>query len=116
MAADGSDVRRLTDGPSLNASPSWSPDSARLAFHSERDFPRGYESAIYLMDSDGKDQRRLVDGTGLSPDWSPDGRWIVFVSRRDGPWDLYAVRPDGSALTRLTDDSNIEFEPQWRSE
>ncbi len=114
MAADGSDVRLLTNGPSLNASPSWSPDSARIAFHSERDFPGGYESAIYVMDADGKDQRRVVGGAGLSPDWSPDGRWIVFVSRRDGPWDLYAVRGDGSAITRLTDDTNIEVEPQWR--
>jgi len=114
MAADGSQVRRLTDGPSLNASPSWSPDSKRIAFHSERDFPGGYESAIYLMNADGTGQRRLVDGVGLSPDWSPDGRWIVFASRRDGPWDLYALRPDGSELTRLTDDSSIEFEPQWR--
>src|SRR6266487_1963098 len=114
MAADGSNVRRLTEGPPLNASPSWSPDSTRIAFHSERDFPGGYESAIYVMDADGKDQRRVVGGAGLSPDWSPDGSWIVFVSRRDGPWDLYAVRPDGSAITRLTDDTSIEVEPQWR--
>ncbi len=114
MGADGSNVRRLTDGPSLNASPSWSPDSTRIAFHSERDFPGGYESAIYVMNSDGKDQRRLVDGAGLSPDWARDGSWIAFVSHRDGRWSLYAVRPDGSELTRLTDDSSIEFEPQWR--
>src|SRR6266704_2405285 len=114
MAADGSDVRRLTVGPSLNASPSWSPDSARIAFHSERDFPGGYESAIYVMNADGTHQRRLVGGDGLSPTWSPDGRWIAFVGRRNGPWHLYAVRPDGSGLTRLIDDSSIELEPQWR--
>jgi len=114
MAADGSNVRRLTEGPPLNASPSWSPDSTRIAFHSERAFPGGYESAIYVMDADGKDQRRVVGGAGLSPDWWPAGSWIVFVSRRDGPWDLYAVRPDGSAITRLTDDTSIEVEPQWR--
>ncbi len=114
MAADGSDVRRLTEGPSLNASPSWSPDSARIAFHSERDFPGGYESAIYVMNADGTDQRRLVDGKGLSPAWSPDGRWIAYVSDRDGPWNLYAVRPDGSQLTRLTNEVNTEIEPQWR--
>lgn len=114
MAADGSDVRRLTEGPSLNASPSWSPDNARIAFHSERDFPGGYESAIYVMNADGTDQRRLIDGKGLSPAWSPDGRWIAYVSDRDGPWNLYAVRPDGSQLTRLTNDVNTEIEPQWR--
>ncbi|HXL78796.1 MAG TPA: hypothetical protein VN985_09165 [Candidatus Eisenbacteria bacterium] len=114
MSADGSGVRRLTQGPSLNASASWAPDSTRVAFHSERDFPGGYESSIYVMNADGTDQRRLLDGDGLSPDWSPDGRWIVFVSRRDGPWDLYAVRPDGSGLIRLTADTSVEFEPQWR--
>jgi Tol biopolymer transport system component len=114
MAVDGSSVRRLTEGPSLNASPSWSPDSARIAFHSERDFPGGYESAIYVMNADGTDQRRLIDGKGLSPAWSSNGRWIAYVSDRDGPWNLYAVRPDGSQLTRLTDDGNTEVEPQWR--
>ncbi len=28
--------------------------------------------------------------------------WIVFASDRDGRWDVYAVRPDGSGLIRVT--------------
>jgi Tol biopolymer transport system component len=37
--------------------------------------------------------------------WSPDGRSILFASQRDHPdgyRDIYAMRPDGSGVRRLT--------------
>jgi hypothetical protein len=37
MNADGSDVVRLTTGPSTNTGPAWSPDGCRLVFVSDRD-------------------------------------------------------------------------------
>jgi TolB protein len=61
--------------------PSWSPDGHRLAFVR---FVEGY-NAIYVMNADGADLRRLtrprqdlIDELS-SQAWSPDGRKIVFA-------------------------------------
>ena len=40
----------------------------------------------------------------FNPSWSLDGTRIGFVSDRDGKWGIYAMKPDGSGQTRLTDD------------
>ena len=34
--------------------------------------------------------------------YSPDGKWIAFTSNLSGDLELYAMHPDGSSLTRLT--------------
>jgi TolB protein len=33
---------------------------------------------------------------------SPDGRWVAFLSARDGGTAIYRVRPDGTALQRIS--------------
>jgi Tol biopolymer transport system component len=42
-----------------------------------------------------------------------NGQWIVFVSHRDGNAEIYKMRPDGSELTRLTDDPAPDTDPCW---
>ena len=49
MDADGSNLRRLTDHPASDRSPSFSPDGRHIAFESDRD--GNYE--LYVMDADG---------------------------------------------------------------
>src|SRR5262245_53842805 len=64
-----------------NFGPAWSPDGSRIAFYSGRDG----NLEVYVMDADGKRQRRLTRNPrqdGL-PSWSPDGRSIAFTSSRD---------------------------------
>ncbi len=112
MNADGTDQHPLTN-VGQNGSPAWSPDGTHIVFHSERDFPGGYRSTIYVMASDGSEQHRLVAGEGGWPTWSPDGRWIVYAGGPQGVWDLYAVHPDGSGLTRITDNESHEVDPSW---
>lgn len=41
----------------------------------------------------------------------PGGEWIVFASDRDGDSELYAVRPDGTGLRRLTRNRVDDFYP-----
>lgn len=66
VAPDGSDLRRLTDHPAIDTTPTWTPDQ-RLVFRSRR----GGEWGLYVMNADGSDQRRLIT-TPSPPDWQPD--------------------------------------------
>jgi TolB protein len=56
MNADGTNVRRLTDGPEGNRTPVWSPDGSMIAFVSARDG----NPELYVMDSDGANETRLT--------------------------------------------------------
>jgi TolB protein len=91
--------------------PSWSPDRSRIAFNSNLTG----DHVMYIAHADGS---RVVDlsrvGEGWQVDWSPDGRSILFTSHRDHPdnyTDVYVMRPDGSAVHRLTND--LAYTPAW---
>ena len=43
--------------------------------------------------------------------FSPDGKWVVFCSRRDGDSDLYAMKPDGTGVVRLTEQKGYDGGP-----
>ena len=47
------------------------------------------------------------------PAWSPDGSRIAFVSDRDGSVDIYAMKADGTGVTRLTRDAAWDLFPAW---
>ncbi len=69
--ADGSGLRRLTDG----LDPAWSPDGTQIAFTRWR-HPWG----AYLIDPDDNTERRVADGVQLKEVvWSPDGSQIAFT-------------------------------------
>ena len=62
MDADGQNVTRLTDSPSQDRSPTWSPDGLRIAFTSDRDG----DDEVYIMNADGTGPVRLT--TSAAPD------------------------------------------------
>ena len=111
MAADGSDVRRLTRNNSYETEPAWSPDGSRILFTSDHD--GGY--GLYTMRPDGTGVRQLTEsGTeNFSPDWSPDGTRILFTSDRDGDDELFMVDADGSNERQLTDNDTDDIGPDW---
>jgi serine/threonine protein kinase/Tol biopolymer transport system component len=50
----------------------------------------------------------------LAPtDMSPDGKWLALVNVPDRRQDLFLMRPDGSGLTRLTDDEARDWSPRF---
>ena len=112
MNADGSGVTNLTNNPSDDYSPTWSPDGRRIAFLSERDG----NPEIYVVNADGSGTTNLTNNPSddYSPTWSPDGRRIAFLSRRrdcteGGSVDeIYVVNADGSNVTRLHQGNCIE--------
>jgi len=64
IAADGTGQRRLTDAPSMEEYPQWSPDGARILFTVGN-------AALFTMKADGSDWRRLTedDFFTASEDW-----------------------------------------------
>jgi TolB protein len=103
----------LTDANGQSYMPDWSPDGQQIVFVSNRE---GFW-AIYVMNNDGANQRRLTynEYGDFSPAWSPDGEYIVFERKGLGMGErnnnLYIMRPDGSEVTCIT--SNGGREPDW---
>lgn len=96
---------------------------------------------IYVMNTDGSDITQLTQapptaspslfpGSNYHPNWSPDDALIAFVSDRDDPHpescgqtgqpacvtQIYVMRYDGSAVTRLTNDSAQDGHPSWSAD
>ena len=105
-------VARLSGDPRwTETNPRWSPDGRRVVFASNR---AHYEGAtpetgtadmdLWLVNSDGSGRIRLTDhpGNDTDPVWDADGQSVVFSSDRDSRGDLYRVRLDTRATTRLT--------------
>jgi dipeptidyl aminopeptidase/acylaminoacyl peptidase len=89
VPADGSGrAVQVTDGDFEDASPSWSPDSRRLAFSSARqeDWDVEVERDIYVVDAEGGEPERLTEGESRyeAPSWSPDGSTIACRWARGG--------------------------------
>lgn len=112
---EGRSPERVATLPAPPVTPVYSPDGTRIALSLWTPLPdqRPDTAQIYLLDADGTNLRRLVDGfyrTGR-PAWSPDGRSLAFWYqdhdiRTNG---IATIGPGGSVL-RLpgTEHANID--------
>jgi Tol biopolymer transport system component len=75
----------------------------------------GMNCGISIMNADGSGVREITDFDGDSePFLSPDGTRVVFVSsKRDGNYEIYLINTDGSGLTRLTNNPELDLDPTW---
>jgi dipeptidyl aminopeptidase/acylaminoacyl peptidase len=108
MDADGSNAIRLTQHRESDMEACWSPGGSRIAFVSQRDG----DIAIWIMNVDGSEPRKLVQGR--HPSWAPDGRTIAFTSGQfEGNDEIYVINTDGSDMRRLTTDKRFDWFPSW---
>jgi TolB protein len=132
--ADGSGMKQLTDSSTWNtgsntpdedervgwnSAPTWSPDSSKILFASNRDIT-STSPILYIMNADGTDQKKFglffgVDGT--APNWSPVTNQIVLVRGSAAKGDIWVM--DGSSpfplLTakKLTTNLDNNSGPVW---
>jgi len=120
--ADGTGQTRLTDNPTWDYDPSWSPDGTKIAFSRapRTDIPgagRYGKSDIYVMNTDGSALVRLTNNPSVKgnshPAWSPDSTKIAFSSSRDVDSGIYVMNADGSDQTKLMDTQSSDHAPSW---
>ncbi len=90
MNSDGTGLRQLTEGPSVNRYPSWSPRGDRIVYVSELDGNRD----IWIMNVDGSERVRLTKYPGFDSDpvWCLSANRIIFSTDRfDGSQELAAL-------------------------
>ncbi len=97
--------------------PQFSPDGKRIAFVvTESNLEEGKNNSdIYIIDTDGKDFRRLTNNPtkDYHPRWSKDGKSILFVSDRNGGTQAWLLPIDGGEPTQLTTISTDVSDPLW---
>jgi hypothetical protein len=85
--ADGTGLRRLTQG----MDPSWSPDGSQVVFARWTE-PWG----IYAINADGSNERLLFSSSvARSPVFSPDGSQIAFMFTTEGKHPAWRIWIDG---------------------
>ena len=137
MNADGSGLRRLSQpGTTVDDNlADFSPDGRKIAFISDRNDHNanntcrvgpgigtpGCNWEIYVMNTDGTDQQRLTNTSGVAgsgvantyPEFRSHGNEILFGSTRSGASALYTMRRDGSHVQQLTADSLGAGDANW---
>lgn len=91
MGADGSNKTPLTNNSRTFKSqrfPEWSPDGTKIAFNSG--ITGEYE--IWIMNFDGSEQTKIVDG--IAPQWSPEGDRIAFTEVKDNRFAISVISLD----------------------
>jgi len=124
------EIQRLTTARGYDAEASYSPDGQSIVFSSMRDaYNRTLSPAeqkqlevdpsffgeIYIMRSDGSDQRRLtmVNGYDGGPFFSPDGKRIVWrrFDEQGLIADIWTMNIDGSDQRQVTRFTSMSWAP-----
>lgn len=129
-AVSVSGTTRLTDSPNeAEISADWSPDGSTIVYVKDPTMPRytGYgRTDIWTMAPDGSNEQPLADVgvLDLQPDWSPDGTRIALVSTplslsddyqaSHDQAEVYTIDATGGSLSRITQNSVGDFQPDWR--
>ena len=81
MNSDGSNLRRMTNNPSIDVTPTWSPSGNQIAWVSDRTG----SPKIYVMNADGTGQRLIISDYCDRPTWSSEPFNEIAYAARTGP-------------------------------
>jgi len=111
MDYDGYNQHQVTNYPSLNLTPRWSPDNSQLAFTS---YASGNpEIYIFSLLTNRRISFPTYKGLNTTPAWSPDGKKIAFCSSMSGSQEVYVSNSNGMDLQRLTFGAGVNISPVW---
>jgi TolB protein len=98
MNRDGSGIRRVTNNPAIDTTPTWSPNGTQIAFTSDR----SGQPQIYIVGSDGLNLRRIttMDSYADRPTWAPAPFNEIAYAGRSGPGYDIKVFDLASSTTR----------------
>jgi len=74
----------------------WSQDGKTIVFGGE-------DGALYVVNDDGANPRKLTDQGGRVEEWSPDGRWVRFTRTNGatGGTTMWEIQLDGTHLRQF---------------
>ncbi len=135
MNADRTRVRRLTHELGYDGGPFFSPNGRWIVYRGHHpqepaevarykellamDLVEPMKMDLYIMRSDGSDQRQITHlaGASFAPFFFPDNSRIIFASNYEHPssseFELYAVNRDGERLERITFTGGFNAFPQF---
>jgi len=109
--ADGSNEQILLRSNEPIISPSWSPDSKKVAYVS---FETGMAKVFIQNIATGKREIVLENKFQISsPSWSPNGKFMALTLYQDGNAEIYILNLKNKNLTRLTNHYSIDTESSW---
>ncbi len=98
---DGSNVRRLTNHPSIDITPTWSPSGTQIAFTSDR----SGSQQIYILSADGVGSPQKITSESYCDrvTWSPAPYNEIAYASRSGPgFDIHILDLATRHMTPLT--------------
>ncbi|MBC7174471.1 MAG: PD40 domain-containing protein, partial [Polyangiaceae bacterium] len=110
-ALDGTRIRRLTNDPAIDVSPTCGPDG-RIAFVSNR---HGGPQIFVMNQNGGEVQRVTFRGYhNQTPAWCPDSsRPLLAFTGRDRSLDVFTVNLNTQEYTRITQAQGVNKDPAF---
>lgn len=104
--SDGSEIKRLTSDPAIDAHPCFSPDSQNILFSTNR----WGDLELAKIDRDGSNLTRITDSPGFDdyPAWRADGKQIAWTSNRDRNLEIYTSGPTGDEPRNFSKSPGID--------
>jgi Tol biopolymer transport system component len=93
--------------------------NGQIAFNVCEFGPVGFTCDIWVMNSDGSEQRNITDTPEVNetdPAWSPDGTRIAYIEGDTGFNRLVVVNADGSGRSVVTPVPSNQRDPTWSSD